>query len=88
MPDRPANGEKWILRTVVAALFSFMVGNGTSYLLFGLHTASRKDVADLGVSIDKRITTLEGKVDALETAENQMAGVLRAKGIDPPATQR
>lgn len=74
--------EVFILRAVLAALLTFLLGNGTSYLVFGLHAASRADVEKIAAGQQQLGDRLGDRIDKLEQTVNEMKGVLRGKGID------
>jgi hypothetical protein len=76
------DAETLVLRAVLGALLAFIVGNGTSYLIFGLHAASKADVDRLEQGQHGIEQRLGERIQSLEQTVNEMKGVLRGKGID------
>jgi len=66
-------------RGIALALLTFVFGNGVSYVVFGLHTASKSDVDRVNTQLSDRLRTLESNDNALESTVNQMIGALRVK---------
>lgn len=69
-------------RSFTLLLLSFLFGNGTSYLAFGLHTATRSDVEKADQAQTDRTVALESRMTALEKSMNYLTGELHTKGLD------
>lgn len=82
MSDHSNGANFW--RVVAIALLTFVLGNGVAFVLFGIRTASKDDVAAVTTTLSARMTALETKNDTLEKTVNRLVGELSGKGIVPP----
>ena len=83
--DAPANGAQLqIWRAFAVALMTFILGNGVAFVVFGIHAASKSDLADAQHQLSDRMGSLEARDATLEATVNQLLGEMRAKGIDRP----
>lgn len=69
-------------RSCTLLMISFLVGNGTSYLAFGLHTATKADVEKSDQAQSDRSSALEARMLKMEEALNYLAGTVHQKGLD------
>lgn len=71
-------------RGAALALLTFILGNGTSYLVFGLHTVSAAQFQSQASAQDAREAAIEARLQLLEKSFNYLAGEIHAKGLDNP----
>lgn len=61
-------------KAVSIALITFILGNGISYAVFGMRTASRDDLEKFQRGADERATRLELRMESVEKAVNYLSG--------------
>lgn len=81
---KTVEAQLYFWRGAAIALLTFILGNGTSYLVFGLHAATRHDLELVDDRAQGRSTRLEDRMGAVERSVNFLAGELHGKGIDKP----
>jgi hypothetical protein len=80
VPGKTVEAQLQFWRAAAIALLTFILGNGTSYLVFGLHAASRHDLELVNTAADGRSARLEDRMVHVEQGLNFLAGELHAKG--------
>lgn len=85
---KTVEAQLYFWRAAAIALLTFILGNGTSYLVFGLHTANKHDLELATQAASDRSTRLEGRMGQVEHTLDFLAGELHERGLDkPPATE-
>ena len=88
LTGKTVEAQLYFWRAAALALLTFILGNGTSFLVFGLHTASRHDLELADQAASDRSARIEDRLGAVENELHFLSGELRAKGIDkPPAPE-
>lgn len=69
-------------RALALALLTFILGNGVSFVVFGLHAASKMDLEKSTEAAEERSSRIEDRLESVERAVNYMGGELESHGID------
>lgn len=84
-PTRRSRPSGWVFFFL---LLSFVIGNATHYVLFGMDTATKSDVAnqvqqvnDRLDKIDRRIDNVDDHLGRIDNHDATVEGELRAKKI-------
>lgn len=76
-----STAELTIWKMATATLAAFIVGNALSFFVFGLQTASKRDLDDASTELSNRMQQLESRDSILEATVHEMLGELKARGI-------
>lgn len=66
-------------RSATAALMMFILGNGVSYIVFGLKTASKEDLDRVVTIQNNQIDNLSQQLQVLNRTVQEQTGELRAR---------
>lgn len=65
-------------------LLSFVLGNGVSFVVFGVHTASKSDVAEVSRVQTDEFNSTTSKIDGLELALTKLTAQLVLQKLITP----
>lgn len=81
--DAKANGNG-LYRALFFLLLSFVLGNGCSFLLFGVHTASKSDLDASTAAQKVQTDQLSARVSLVESSVTRLTAQLQIQKLISP----
>lgn len=76
-----ANGASGFYKQAFFILLSFILGNGLSFVVFGLHTVSKIDFAEFQTAVSQRLDQQDTHMQSIDKSFSNVAGQLEGKKL-------